>query len=167
MKYPENSELFKELIPFTKHIIKLLRKNKIYTVIYGSYSHFVHTNNSKMKINDIDLLIKKKDFKNAVKILKNDGIKFKYYPKWETIVIKNGKLKVEIDSVCNDYKLLTDNNLFTSTKKTSFYGISVKMITLDQLEEMYLVAYKKTTEDKAKILKKIKHLENFLGRKLK
>jgi hypothetical protein len=38
---------------------------------------------------------------------------------------------------------------------------------LEDIEEMYPIAYNRSRDDKPKILKKIKHLEKFLGRKLK
>jgi hypothetical protein len=165
--YPKNKEYFKQLIPFAKEVIGLLKENKIEPVIYGSFAHFIHTEGRDMKVNDLDLLIQKKYFKKAIKALEESDIKFKYYPKWMTAVLKKGKLKIELDEVGKGYKKLKDRTLLTSTKKFDFFGIQTKIITLDQLEEIYPVAYKRSTEDKARIKKKIKHLEEFLGRKLK
>ena len=51
--YPKNRELFQELIPFAKEILLICEKNGIPTVIYGSFSHFYHTRDEEMKVNDV------------------------------------------------------------------------------------------------------------------
>lgn len=164
--FPKNKEYFKELVSFAKKIISICEKNKIPTVIYGSFAHFYYTQDENMKVNDIDIIIPKKDFSKAIKLLEQNKIKFKYYPKWVTIVIKKEKLKVELDWVGLGYKRMKEDSLLKKVKKIDFYGTKVRMITLKQLEEIYPLAYKRSKEDKAKILEKIKHLEKFLGRKL-
>ena len=165
--YPKNKELFKELIPFAKKIISICEYNKIPAVVYGSFAHFYHTKDQNMKVNDLDILIPKKAFKKISKLLEKNKLKFKYYPKWGTLFIKIGKLKVELDELWPGYKILKESSMAKSAKKINFYGTKIRLITLEQLEEIYPGAYKRSTEDKAKILKKIKHLEKFLGRKLK
>ena len=164
--YPKNKEHFKKLIPFAKEIISICNNNKIIPVIYGSFSHFYHTKDENMKVNDIDILIKKRYFPKICKILEKNNIKFKYYPKWGTCIIKKGKLKVEIDEVGTGYKTIKENTI-SKRKKINFYGTKVKSLNLKDLEEMYPIAYKRSRDDKARIKKKIKHLEKFLGRKLK
>ena len=165
--YPKNKEYFKRLIPFVKKIILICKENKIFPVIQGSFAHFYYTKDESIKVNDIDLLIQKKDFEKFMSLLKKTKIKFRYYPKWNTIIIKKGKLKIEVDDVGKGYKTLKDKNLIKSTSKINFYGIEFRMITLRQLEEIYPIAYARSIEDKVKLLKKIKHLERFLGRKVK
>jgi len=172
MIYPKNKEFFKKEIPFAKKILKLCNENKIPTVIYGSFAHFHHTKDIDMKVNDIDIIIPKKYFPKAVELLKKNKIKFRYieiYPGngMSTLIIKKGKLKVELDETGGDYKTLKDRTLLKNIKKIDFYGINANVVTLKQLENIYAVAYNRSKEDKAKILKKIKHLEKFLGRKLK
>ena len=61
-QHPKNKQHFKELIPFAKQIINICKNNKITPVIYGSFAHFYHTKDKNMKVNDIDILIQKKDF---------------------------------------------------------------------------------------------------------
>ena len=166
--YPKNKEYFKELIPFTKEIIQICKENKIRPIIFGGFAHFYHTKDKKMKVNDIDILIPKKDSKKLIKLLEENKIKFKYYPKWATIIIKKGKLKVDVDNLTVGYKTLKNSSLSKDIfNKIDFYGVNVDVITLKQLEEIYPIAYKRSQEDKARILKKIKHLEKFLGRRLK
>jgi len=165
-KYPANKQFFKKLVPFTQRILKLCGKNKITPIIHGSFAHFYHTKDEKMRVNDIDIMVCRKDFYKMIKLLEDNKIKFKHYPKWEIIIIKKGRLQVEVD-MPGGYKLLNQRNLSRVTRKIDFYGIKVKMVTLRQLENIYQVAYARSTEDKAKIFRKIKHLEKFLGRKLK
>lgn len=165
--YPANKAHFKKLIPFTKKILSVCKEAGINPVIYGSFAHFYHTRDEKMKVNDIDILIPKRDFPRLVKGLEKNKIKFKYYPA-PGLIIKKGKLKVEVDEVGTGYKTLTEKSLSKNIfDKADFYEVKVRLITLKQLEEIYLIAYNRSREDKVKILKKIKHLERFLGRKLK
>jgi hypothetical protein len=170
--YPKNRAHFKKLIPFAKKILFLCKSNKISATIYGSFAHFYNTKDENMKVNDIDLIIPKKDFPQAVELLKKKKINFRYIAEYpgngmSTIIIKKGKLKVEIDETGGDYKTLRDESLLKNTQKIDFYGIPVNMVTLKQLENIYVVAYKRSKEDKTKILMKIKHLESFLKRKLR
>lgn len=165
--YPKNKEYFKRLVSFSKKIISILQENKIKPVIYGSFAHFYYTKDEGMKINDIDLMVHKKDLPKTVEMLKKHKIKHKYVPEYSTIIIKQEGLKVEIDSIGRGYGKLNDKNLLTKTKKIDFYGKDVKIITLKQLEDIYGVAYNRTEDNKIKIGKRIKHLESFLGRRLK
>lgn len=165
---PKNKEHFKKLIPFAQEMIKICRENKIDPIIYGSFSHFVHTKDKTMNVNDIDLIIPKKDLPKIANILKRKKIKSKYYPQYNTIIIQKGKLKVEIDDIGGGRKTISDDKLSKNIfDKVDFYGVPVKIIRLNQLEEMYSYAYNNSREDKAKILEKIKRLEKSLGRKLK
>ena len=66
--FPKNKEHFKKLIPFAQEIIKICRENKIDPIIYGSFSHFVHTKDKTMNVNDIDLIIPKKDLPKIANI---------------------------------------------------------------------------------------------------
>lgn len=164
--YPKNKEQFKKQVIFTKKVMKVLEKNKIKFVIYGSFAHFYHTKDENMSVNDIDILIKTKDFDKVVKGLEKTKFKFKYYKEHDTIIIKENRLRVEVDSISLGYPSIKKDMLPRTGKKISFHGMLVNLITLKQLEEMYPLAYKRTNDNKVKIRKKIKHLENFLGRKL-
>ncbi|MAG47534.1 hypothetical protein CL617_02935 [archaeon] len=173
MIYPKNQEHFKKLITFSKKIISICKDNKITSIIYGSFAHFYYTKDKNMRVNDIDILIPKNSFPKMIKLLEKNKIKFKYIPeysdnKMKTIIVKKGKLKVEIDETGTEYKTLNERSLSKDIfNEINFDNLKVKMITLKQLEDIYLTAYKRSKDDKPKILKKIKHLEKFLGRKLK
>jgi len=164
--YPKNKEKFKELIPYAKKIIKLCKANRIPVAIYGSFGHFYHTRDEKIKVNDIDLLIPERCNKKMIGLLEKKGIKFKQVSK-ESIVTKDGKLKVEVDNIGKGYKNIKEK-LFSSRgfPVGDFYGLNVGIMKLKHYEEMYPVAYKRSRDDKARILKRIRHLEKYLGRKL-
>lgn len=167
---PKNKEHFKKLIPFAQKIIRICEGIEIQTVVYGSFAHFYHTKDKNMNVNDIDIMIPdyKKNFPKVVRALKKAKINHKYYPKWETLIIKNGNLKVEIDGVGKGYKTMKENSLFKSNHtKIDFYGIQIRLLKLNQIEEMYGRALIESDKTKLNVVYKVDILEKFLGRKLK
>ena len=165
--YPKNKEHFKKLIPFAQKIFLLLKKNRIKSVIYSSYAVFYHTKDSSLKVNDIDVLIEKKNSKKVMSILRKNKIKFKFLPEWDTIIIKKGKLKFDIDWMGKGCKDIKEGHISKKTIKIDFYGVPSKLMTMQDICNTYIRGYNLTQEDKIKIGEKIKHLEKFLGRKLK
>jgi len=168
--YPKNKVYFKKLIPFAQKIIRVCEDAGIPTIVYGSYAHFYHTKNKGMNVNDIDIMIPnhKKNFPKVVLALKKAKIKHNYYPKWETLIIKKGDLKVEVDSVGNGYKTMKENTLFkTNHKKIDFYGLPIRLLKLDQIEEMYSRALIESDKTKLNVVYKVDLFEKFLGRKIK
>lgn len=167
--YPKNKEHFKKLIPFAQKIISICKEAGADPIIYGSFAHFYHTKDKTMKVNDIDLMIPEYT-KNSPKLnglLKKNKINFRYLPKWETTIVTKGKLKVEIDSVGLGHEGFDEKTLFEKEHdKANFYGINVKMFKLEHFEKSYVRAYLKSTDNKDKIMDKIKRLEKFLGRKI-
>lgn len=166
-KSPRNKKHFSKLVNFASKIIKLCKKAKITPILYGSAAHFIHTQDTSVKINDIDLWIREKEYPQLIKELKNNKINYEYVPKWHTLIIKIGKLRVEIDSIDFWYRDLKNKPLPRNFDNFSFNGRKIKIIDLKGLENLYLIAYQKTKDNKKKIIDKIKHLEKFLERKLK
>ena len=168
--YPKNKTYFKSLIPFAQKIIRLLNDDSIPNVIYGSFAHFYYTKDKSMKVNDIDIMIPKhkRNFPKFVQVLKKEKINHKYYPKWETLIIKKGDLKVEVDSVGQNYKTMKGDTLFKSNHdKIDFYGLPVRLLKLSQIEEMYGLALIESDKTKLNVVHKVDLFEKFLGRKLK
>lgn len=161
--YPKNKEHLKKLIPFAQRIIKLCKENGIDPIVYGSFAHFYHTKDKNMNVNDIDMIIPKKDFPKIEKALrKNTDLKIT--PDGGTIIIEKGKLKVELD----EQDLGPNKNLTKQKFSTiDFYGIDARIIDLKSLERIYPIAYHDSIRDRDKILGRIKSLEKFLGRKIK
>lgn len=164
---PRNKEHFIKLKEFAKKVIKLCRKAGFEPVIYGSYAHFFYTRDESMNVNDIDLWIPESKYSLLIKLLNEKGIKYKYYEKWHTMSIENGKLKVEADSLDYWYKDIKRKLFPRKFNKIDFFGEPVKIITLKNMEAFYEVALKNSTKTKPKVKKRIKLLEKFLGRRLK
>ena len=168
---PKNKEQFKKLIPFAQRIIKICKDNDLIPVIYGSYSMFHHTKDSSIVVNDIDMIVPKKDFPKITKILKKENIKHTYireYPdnKMSTITIEENGLKVELDETGKDYATINEQNILDASEEIDFFGIKLRIVSIEQLADIYQTAYHRSKEDKPKIQKKIKHLEKFLGKSL-
>jgi predicted nucleotidyltransferase len=155
--YPANKEYFERLIPFAQKIISICKENKIDCVIHGSFAHFYYTKDTSLNVNDIDLLIPKKDFQKIFIILKRK-IKAEIVLDGGTIVLKQGNLIVELD----ESKVMNKDN-----SQIYFYGIEVKMIGLMGLEAVYPVAFEESSRNKGKVLENIISLERFLGRGIK
>lgn len=166
--FPKNKKHLDKLIPFAQKIIIICREADTDPVLYGSFAHFLHTGDKKIKINDINLLVRNKDLPKISSLLNKKGIESEYIPKESKIITTYKKLRVEIDGVGFDYKTITDDSIFSDFfQRTDLAGIEVRAITLEQLEDIYSVAYNRARKDKKKILKKIKQLEKVLGRQIK
>jgi len=165
--YPANREHFARLVPFAQRIIAVCKENGMRPVIYGSFAHFAYTGDKGMNVNDVDIYLDEKDYPKLLRLLKKEKIKAEYNPKWHTLVIKKGDLRVEVDSIDFWYKPLRGKSLPRRFEKVDFYGNLVDMISLTNLERLYSVAYARTDDNKEKIALKMRHLESFLGRKLR
>jgi len=168
MIFPKNKKHLDKLIPLAQRIIITCREAGTDPVVYGSFAHFIHTKDKNMKINDIDLLVKISDLPKIKELLDKRGMESRYFKEYNTIIVRIGKLRVEIDGVGFDYETITEDSIFSDMfQKTDLAGVEVRTITLEQLEDIYSVAYRRTKDDKKKILKKIKMLERSLGRQIK
>lgn len=160
--HPKNKEHFEKLIPLAQEIISLCKENKINPILYGSFSHFYYTKDKSLNVNDIDLLIPKKEFPKIIKELKQK-IKAEIILDGGTIIVKNGDFKIELDgSEDNELKDLQKNLI-----QINFYGTEIKIIGLKDLEAIYPIAFNDSTRNKGKVLEKIISLEKFLKRKIK
>jgi hypothetical protein len=163
---PKNEKLFRELIPFSKKIISICNSARINPIIYGSFTQFYHTKDKTMTVNDIDLWIPEKKYPIIIQLLEENKINFKYYPKWHTLIIKKGKLKVEIDSLDYYYRDINKKPFPKNFDKINFYGAEIRIMRLNILEKFYEVALSESDKTKKKVERRIKHLEKFLKREL-
>lgn len=160
---PKNNELFERLIIFAKKVFKILDNNNIEYVIYGSFAFFYYTKDISLSVNDIDLMIHKEDKKKLPALLKSEGIEFE--EKEDDFFIRDGDLLIEADGWGFSDKELTSS---IEINYVLAYDTKVNIISLDNVELIYSMARDyKYNSDQDKILKKIEHLESFLGRKLK
>ena len=159
--YPKNKEHFEKLIPLAQKIIFLCKENKISPIIYGSFAHFYYTKDISLNVNDLDLLIPKKEFPKILNEIKKK-IKAEIILDGGTIILKRGKLIIELDgSQDTELKKLQDNLI-----QIDFYGTDIKIIGLKDLENIYPLAFNESSRNKGKVLEKIISLENFLKRKI-
>lgn len=165
--YPANKVHFMRLIPFAQKIIAICREAGIRPVIYGSYAHFYHTRDEKMKVNDIDLWIPENKYPALLHLLTTSKIKYHYVPEWHTLIIKNGKLRVEVDSIDFWYRDLKKKPFEKVFDSCNFYGVEVQVITLKNLEKFYQVALVQANTTKKKVALRIQNLETYLGRTLR
>lgn len=157
--YPKNKAHFRKLIPFAQKIIQLCKENDIEPVIYGSFAHFYYTKDTTLDINDIDLLIPKKDFQRIFHILQRK-IQAEIILDGGTIVLKQGKLIIELD----ESEEISEDITKKHYPFINFYGIEVKIIGLKDLEAIYPIAFEESSRNKGKVLEKILSLERFLCR---
>ncbi len=129
---PSNKDLFIKLVNFCKELLLICKRQGVEPVVYGSLAVLVYTKNPKMKVNDIDMLVKEEDFSKIIKALKEKGIKFNYNKEWHVLQVLKDNLKIEFDSIDFWQK---DSHL--DFKKLDFYGLTVKILGLDALREIY------------------------------
>jgi len=160
--HPKNKEHFEKLIPFAQEVISLCKENKIKPIIYGSFAHFYYTKDNSLNVNDIDLLIPKKEFPKILNEIKKK-IKAEIIIDGGTIIVKRGNIKIELDSSEDNELGKLQKNLI----QINFYGAEIKIVGLKDLEDIYPLAFKDSTRNKGKVLEKIISLEKFLKRKIK
>jgi hypothetical protein len=163
--FPKNKEHFKKLIPFAKKILLVLKENKINFVIYSSYATFLHTKDKNLRVHDLDILIKEKDYPKIMQALEKRKIKFKFLPEWDTLEIKKRKLKIDIDRMGKGCKGIKQGCLPKKTVRGNFYGIPVKLVTIQDLYNTYYRGYKLVPEEKVKLGKKVQYLKKFMNKK--
>ena len=148
--FPSNRKLFIRLVGFCKEIVLICKRWDIEPIIYGSLAVFVYTKNLRMKVNDIDMLVKEKDFSKLIEALKEEGIKFNYDKKWHVLQIFKDDLKIELDSV--DF---WQKDLHLDFKELDLYGLTVKLLSLNALKDVYRraseVSQDKPLENKKKL----------------
>jgi hypothetical protein len=131
-KSPANKAQFIKLVEFCKDILDICNKLKIKPIIYGSLAVFVYTQNNKMDINDIDLLIPEKAFAKIIEALKARKIKYNHDEKWHTLQIFKEDLKIELDSI--DF---WQKDMPRDFENLDLYGKVVEILSLNTLKKVY------------------------------
>ena len=156
--FPSNKEQFVRLVDFCKEIIDICNKQKVEPIIYGSLAVFVYTKNIKMNVNDIDMLIREKDFAKIIKILKERKIKYNYDEKWHVLQILKDDLKIEFDSI--DF---WQKDLPKDFQELDFYGKKLKILSLDTLKNIYKKASEVSQDNPSGNKKKFEALNKIGG----
>lgn len=131
-------------------------------IVYGSLAVFVYTNNSKMNVNDIDMLISEKDFAKIIKVLKKRKIKYNHDEKWHVLQILKDELKIEFDSI-NFWQ----KDLPQDFQEIDFYGKTLKILSLDTLKNIYKKASEESQDKPLGNKKKFEALNKTSGNQKK
>ena len=131
--FQRNKEHYIKLKKFCKDVLIACKEAKVKPILYGSFMIFHYTKDKSMKVNDIDLYAKEKDFDKIIKVLKKKKINFDSdnIQKYHTMEISKGNLKVEIDSI--DFW----NKTKIETIDIDFEGIKTKALSLKSLKKIY------------------------------
>ena len=151
---PKNKAFFIRLKKFCKEILDICKKNEVTPIAYGGLIYFAYTRNKNYAIKDIDFLIPENSFNRIMKDLKKKGIKYKYYPKWHTMPIFKGNLRIELDST--DF---WQKNLPKDFRYFDFDGLVVKAVSLDTIIKIYKHASEVSKDKPEQHLKRFEALK--------
>lgn len=132
--YSNNKKHFLNLLNFYK---QLKRKLKITPILYGSLAYFIYTKDNKIKIHDLDFLIRENTFNKIIPILKKHNIKYNYSKEYHTLQVLKNNLKIEFDSI--DF---WQRNLSMKSNNIKINNTSLKVINLKSLTNIYKKASK-------------------------
>jgi ASC-1-like (ASCH) protein len=149
--YPKNKKHFLELVNFSREILSICKKAGARPIIWGGLAYFYYTKDKNYNIGDFDFLIPKKCQKKIMKLLDEKSIRYKFLKNWDLIIIKRGKLKIELDSIKRYYKN-------KKSKKININGIKIDIVNLDSLIKMYKKASIVSKDNPKEYYKKYKKL---------
>jgi len=157
--FPSNKEQFVRLVDFCKYIIDICDKQNVEPIVYGSLAVFVYTKNKKMNVNDIDMLIREKDFAKIIKVLKERKIKYNHDKRWHVLQILKDDLKIEFDSIDFWQKDLPED-----FQELNFYGKKLKILSLNTLKNIYKKASEVSQDNPLGNKKKFEALNKICGK---
>lgn len=96
--HPANREQFNNLKVFCQKFLQICDHLQVVPIIYGSLAFFAYVKDKTIVINDLDFLVPEKFLKKIAKSLSAAKIQSEYSPKWHSIEITDGDLKIEFDS---------------------------------------------------------------------
>ncbi len=149
---PKNKEEFRKLKEFASEIKDVCGKIGVKPVVWGGLAYFGYTKDKNTKVGDIDFLVPKKYLKKIMKKLDEKGFEYKFYKDWDLIIIKKGKLKVEIDPIeryCKGKRF----------RKFDFNGFEVRVVSLKELIRMYRKASEVSKDKPEQHRKRLEVLE--------
>ena len=130
--FPSNKDFFVRLLDFCKEVINICDEKKVEPILYGSLAVLIYTENSKMNVNDIDMLIREKDFAKIIKVLKERKIKYNHDEKWHVLQVLKDDLKIEFDSI--DF---WQRELPQDFKEVNLCEKRMKILSLRTLKKIY------------------------------
>ena len=138
--FPKNKLEYLRLLKFGEEIVEICEEIDVKPIVYGSLAYFAHTQDSNVKINDIDFLVPKKSYKKIMKILDEKKIKYNWDPKWPILQVFKGKLLIELDP--NDD---WPKKVVKSASDFEFDWLRLKVISLDLIKKSYDIGFAKSS----------------------
>lgn len=89
---------FQELLSFGEIILDICRELQVTPIVYGSLAYFYHTEDTKIPINDLDLLVPENAFPELMRMLEQSSISFDQKP-WQSIVASRNSRDIDLDSI--------------------------------------------------------------------
>lgn len=152
--FPENKKHFTKLLEFGKEILEVCAEVKIKPILYGSLACFAFLKDNKMKVNDIDFLIREKDFPKLIKKFSELKIKHSYSEEWHVLQVFSGKMKIEFDSRDFWQKSLKEEYI-----EMDFGRFKTKAVSLKSLKGIYKRASKLSKDNPEGNRKKFEMLD--------
>ena len=131
-----------ELLVFAKEVVEKLQAKGIEPVLWGGLAYFAYTLDKTYIVSDIDLLVSEEKLKLALQTLKQSPWDIEYIKGWDSIVVRKGSLRVELDPLERYCK----NSDFTLAHFPDL-SFSIPIVSLEELAAMYKRAAEKS-EDK-------------------
>ncbi|MDO8577029.1 MAG: hypothetical protein Q7R82_01670 [Candidatus Daviesbacteria bacterium] len=143
-----------EKIRLLKQVCELFAKNEIAYLTYGSMAYLLLTNDDKMPIRDIDIIIKEIDFDRLIKLLSESNlflnpIKTAYSIHANSLVYQgyDGKsFDISIDSYEHYFQIHEIN--FDDYQIIELDSIPIKIMKTKNLIESYRVGVRGQNEEK-------------------
>ena len=157
--FPANKMHFIQLKKFCKQILKICRELNISPVAWGGLAYFAYTKDKKCKIYDIDLLVPKDRLKVIMKALETEKIKHRYVPRWHSLIVSKGKLRIELDPIQRYCKRKRQYPTF------DFNGLKIKVVDLKTLIKIYKKASRMSKDKPGQHRKRFEQLKEILNLK--
>lgn len=129
--FPKNREKFIQLIEFFKRILRICNNVDVSPVLVGSLAVFVYTGNSKINVNDVDLICSEVEFPIIANALEGEKLEYEL-KEWHVLQVLEGELKVEFGS--GEYWLRDIPKKYETLK---IDGFELKMLGLNSLKDFY------------------------------
>jgi len=131
--YPQNKEYFEKLLLFSDILFEICKKIEINPVVYGSLAYAFYTQDTDIKINDIDLLVPEKSFASIIKeVKKREDLSYQETDYNSLKIFWNNEIKITFDSIKHYY-----SNLPNQFNDISINNCRFKIINLYALKEIY------------------------------
>lgn len=130
---PKNRDYFEKLLSLSKVLFDICEKHNIQPIVYGSLAYVFFTQDEKIEINDIDLLVPEEVFPIIIEeIKKQKGLSYQE-TNYNSLKVFQNNVKITFDSIKHYYSGLPENFIEISINNFPF-----KIINLEALKEIYI-----------------------------